>query len=88
MTVSDLLGRVIATIFEASVPGRFHRISPHEDGPTVESPLFSQKAHLAFGVASHQTDDHGFLLSPLEAVNAAKFDPAERLFEWRQDRKL
>jgi hypothetical protein len=24
----------------------------------------------------------------LEAVNAAQFDPGERLFEWRQDRKL
>jgi hypothetical protein len=71
----------MATAFVSTRPNSRLRIPPV---PTVQTSLFPQKADLAFGIASNQTDNDGFLLSPLETVDAAQLNAGEPLLQGRQ----
>lgn len=41
---------------------------------TVEPPLLSEEAHVAFGIAPDETEYHSCLLPTLKAIDAAEFN--------------
>lgn len=62
-----------------SRPPKRHRAKRNK--LTVEPPLLPEEAHVAVGVAPHETEDHGRLLAALEAVDAPELDARVSLLE-------
>jgi len=55
---------------------------------TIQASLFAEESHLAVGIASYQTNHHGFLFATLETVHAAELHAREFLLERSQDAQL
>lgn len=57
-------------------------------GRTIQSSLFPEEADFAFGIASDETDDHGFLFAPLEAIHTSKLETRKCLLQRSQHTQL
>lgn len=83
MTVSDLLGRVMAT--DECISTFHYRTSSSiesENGKlTIESSFLPQETYFSIRVAANQTDNDGLLLTSLKTIDTSRFNAGKQFLE-------